>query len=43
MDIESEHLGIPETEYKCNVRLPSAEFQVPPPPPSLSAHQPSMC
>ena len=27
MDIESEHLGIPETEYKCNVRLPSAEFQ----------------
>ena len=27
MDIDSEHLGIPETEYKCNVRLPSAEFQ----------------
>lgn len=27
MDIESEHLGIPETEYKCNVRLPAAEFQ----------------
>lgn len=27
MDIESEHLGIPETEYKCNVRMPSAEFQ----------------
>jgi proliferating cell nuclear antigen len=27
MDIESEHLGIPETEYKCNVRLPSSEFQ----------------
>eukprot|EP01040_Poterioochromonas_malhamensis_P022355 gene22355-27183_t len=27
MDIESEHLGIPETEYKCTVRLPSAEFQ----------------
>jgi proliferating cell nuclear antigen len=27
MDIESEHLGIPETEYKCHVRLPSAEFQ----------------
>ena len=27
MDIESEHLGIPETEYKCNVRLPSLEFQ----------------
>jgi proliferating cell nuclear antigen len=27
MDIDSEHLGIPETEYKCNVRLPAAEFQ----------------
>ena len=27
MDIESEHLGIPDTEYKCNVRLPAAEFQ----------------
>ena len=27
MDIESEHLGIPETEYKCNVKMPSAEFQ----------------
>ncbi len=27
MDIESEHLGIPDTEYKCNVRMPSAEFQ----------------
>lgn len=27
MDIESEHLGIPETEYKCQVRLPSSEFQ----------------
>ena len=27
MDIESEHLGIPETEYKCNVRLPAGEFQ----------------
>jgi proliferating cell nuclear antigen len=27
MDIESEQLGIPETEYKCNVRLPSSEFQ----------------
>ncbi len=27
MDIESEHLGIPETEYKCNVRLPASEFQ----------------
>lgn len=27
MDIESEHLGIPETEYKCTVRMPSSEFQ----------------
>ena len=27
MDIDSEHLGIPDTEYKCNVRLPSSEFQ----------------
>ena len=27
MDIESEHLGIPDTEYKCTVRLPAAEFQ----------------
>lgn len=27
MDIESEHLGIPDTEYKCTVKLPAAEFQ----------------
>jgi proliferating cell nuclear antigen len=27
MDIDSEHLGIPDTEYKCNVRLPSSELQ----------------
>lgn len=27
MDIESEHLGIPDTDYKCNVKMPSAEFQ----------------
>lgn len=27
MEIDSEHLGIPETEYSCTVRLPSAEFQ----------------
>ena len=27
MDIESEHLGIPDTEYKCSVRMPSGEFQ----------------
>mmetsp|Transcript_38786 Transcript_38786/g.51108 ORF Transcript_38786/g.51108 Transcript_38786/m.51108 type:complete len:261 (+) Transcript_38786:123-905(+) len=27
MDIDSEHLGIPETEYKATISLPSAEFQ----------------
>jgi len=27
MDIESEHLGIPDTDYKCNVKMPSGEFQ----------------
>lgn len=27
MDIESEHLGIPETDYKCVVSMPSGEFQ----------------
>mmetsp|Transcript_15758 Transcript_15758/g.15909 ORF Transcript_15758/g.15909 Transcript_15758/m.15909 type:complete len:259 (+) Transcript_15758:34-810(+) len=27
MDIDSEHLGIPETDYKCSVRMPAAEFQ----------------
>lgn len=27
MDIDSEHLGIPETEYKCVVKMPSHEFQ----------------
>lgn len=27
MDIDSEHLGIPDTEYKCNVKMPSSEFQ----------------
>ena len=27
MEIESEHLGIPDTEYKCHVKLPAAEFQ----------------
>lgn len=26
MDIDSEHLGIPDTEYKCVVRMPSQEF-----------------
>eukprot|EP00232_Nephroselmis_pyriformis_P027566 CAMPEP_0182864636 /NCGR_PEP_ID=MMETSP0034_2-20130328/7268_1 /TAXON_ID=156128 /ORGANISM="Nephroselmis pyriformis, Strain CCMP717" /LENGTH=322 /DNA_ID=CAMNT_0024996895 /DNA_START=32 /DNA_END=998 /DNA_ORIENTATION=+ len=27
MDIDSEHLGIPDTEYSAVVRMPSAEFQ----------------
>ena len=27
MDIDAEHLGIPDTSYKCNVRMPSNEFQ----------------
>jgi len=27
MDIDSEHLGIPDTEYKCVVKMPSAEFK----------------
>lgn len=27
MDIDSEQLGIPDTEYKCNIRLPASEFQ----------------
>jgi len=27
MDIDSEHLGIPETEYSCIVKLPAGEFQ----------------
>jgi len=27
MDIDQEHLGIPETEYKANVTMPSSEFQ----------------
>jgi len=27
MDIDSEHLGIPDTEYKCIVKMPSGEFQ----------------
>lgn len=27
MDIDSEHLGIPQTEYKCQVKMPSGEFQ----------------
>lgn len=28
MDIDSEHLGIPDTEYKCVVTMPANEFQV---------------
>lgn len=27
MDIDSEHLGIPDTEYQCVVQMPAAEFQ----------------
>jgi len=27
MDIDSEHLGIPDTVYKCVVKMPAAEFQ----------------
>jgi len=27
MDIDQEHLGIPETEYAATVTMPSAEFQ----------------
>lgn len=27
MDIDSEHLAIPDTEYKCVVKLPSSEFK----------------
>jgi len=27
MDIDSEHLGIPDTEYKCVVKMPAQEFQ----------------
>ena len=27
MDIDQEHLGIPETEYAATITMPSAEFQ----------------
>ena len=27
IDIDAEHLGIPDTEYKTTIRMPSAEFQ----------------
>jgi proliferating cell nuclear antigen PCNA len=28
MDLDTEHLGIPDQEYSCKVTMPSAEFQV---------------
>merc|ERR1712166_826024 len=27
MDIDSEHLGIPDTDYQCTVQMPAGEFQ----------------
>jgi proliferating cell nuclear antigen len=27
MEIDSDHLGIPDTEYKSTIRMPSSEFQ----------------
>lgn len=27
MDIDADQLGIPETDYKCNIKMPSSEFQ----------------
>jgi proliferating cell nuclear antigen len=27
MDIDVEHLGIPEQEYNCTIKMPAAEFQ----------------
>lgn len=27
MDIDCEHLGIPEQEYQCTIKMPSSEFQ----------------
>lgn len=27
MDIDSEQLGIPDTPYKCSIKMPSTEFQ----------------
>merc|ERR1712216_496153 len=27
MDIDAEHLGIPDTEYKCQIKMPAGEFQ----------------
>ena len=26
MDLDSEHLGIPDTDYLCTIKLPSSEF-----------------
>ena len=26
-DIDADNLGIPDTEYKCTVKMPSSEFQ----------------
>ena len=27
MEIDADHLGIPDTEYKCNIKMPANEFQ----------------
>ena len=27
MNLDQEHLGIPETDYACVIKMPSAEFQ----------------
>lgn len=27
MEIDADHLGIPNTDYKCNIKMPSSEFQ----------------
>jgi proliferating cell nuclear antigen len=27
MDIDADHLGIPDTQYQCKVSMPSSEFQ----------------
>ena len=26
MDLDSEHLGIPDTDYSCTIKMPSSEF-----------------
>lgn len=26
MDLDSEHLGIPDTDYSCAIKMPSSEF-----------------